>query len=261
MLTNIHYFLCINVMKKLISMMLVVASVIFAFSSCSEEEIFIPQEVEFALDYTFVESGSMTRATGEEVYSSFYNKYIKTKQLTPSTYSLTFTNKETGETAIINGRWDCKDAIRLMEGEYEVNGYSTPICNNAIPSDTVSLIFNQTLNLTKETNHITLTAAYKSFLLLFDKKNSSKIKYSTRLSWSGSPEGEVYSDDNIYWLFFNDVKYNHNNNQTSFYIKVYRLDGLVSAIYLENIPFEKGKYYYFNDMTNSFDIPKMESGN
>ena len=27
------------------------------------------------------------------------------------------------------------------------------------------------------------------------------------------------------------------------------------------LPIEIGKYYYFNDITNSFDIPKMESGN
>lgn len=248
-------------MKKFFSMMLAMAAVMGFFSCSNNEEIYTPQEVEFALDYTFAEIGSMTRATGEDVYSSFYDKYIKTKQLTPTTYSLTFTNKETGEVAIINGRWDRKDAIRLMEGEYEVNGYSRPISDYTIPSDTVSLVFNQTLNLTKETSQITLKAGYESFLLLFDKENSFKIEYSTRLSWSGSPEGEICSDDNIHWLFLSDVNYSTNNHKTSFYILVYRLDGHVSKIYLDNIPFEKGKYYYFNDMTNSFDIPKMELGN
>ena len=34
-----------------------------------------------------------------------------------------------------------------------------------------------------------------------------------------------------------------------------------SSINLDNVPFEKGKYYYFNDILNSFDIPPMESGN
>lgn len=46
-----------------------------------------------------------------------------------------------------------------------------------------------------------------------------------------------------------------------YYLVVTRNDGQKSNINLVDIPFEKGKYYYFNDMTNSFDIPKMESGN
>ena len=29
----------------------------------------------------------------------------------------------------------------------------------------------------------------------------------------------------------------------------------------DDIPFEKGKYYYFNDIDNSFNIPPMEEGN
>ena len=32
-------------------------------------------------------------------------------------------------------------------------------------------------------------------------------------------------------------------------------------IELDDIPFEKGKYYYFNDIDNSFNIPPMEEGN
>ena len=34
-----------------------------------------------------------------------------------------------------------------------------------------------------------------------------------------------------------------------------------SIIELDDIPFEKGKYYYFNDIDNSFNIPPMEEGN
>ena len=38
-------------------------------------------------------------------------------------------------------------------------------------------------------------------------------------------------------------------------------DGMKSTIYLQDIPFTIGKYYYFNNMTNSFDLPPMDSGN
>ena len=64
--------------------MLFVTSFI-CFTSCSndEDEFYTPQEVDLTLDYTFVESGSMTRATGESVYNEFYESHILTKELTP----------------------------------------------------------------------------------------------------------------------------------------------------------------------------------
>ena len=43
------------------------------------------------------------------------------------------------------------------------------------------------------------------------------------------------------------------------YISISR-DGKSSSIELDDMPFEKGKYYYFNDISNSFDIPPMEAG-
>lgn len=239
-------------------MMLVVASVVCVFSSCSEDEIYVPQEVAFTLDYTFAESGSMTRATGEEVYSSFYDKYIKTKQLTPTTYSLTFTNKATGLIAEINGRWDDKDGIRLPEGTYSVEGISHRIYRESLDvhseyvSDTTFLFFNEEVHITKDQNVLNLTAKYDSYLLIFDAETIRTIEYIGLKRWS------LTNHDNLATLFI--------NRQTDLaskddYINIQRTNGSIAKIYLKNIPFEKGKYYYFNDMTNSFDIPKMESGN
>lgn len=241
--------------------MLVVASVVCVFSSCSEEEIYVPQEVAFTLDYTFAESGSMTRATGEEVYSSFYDKYIKTKQLTPTTYSLTFTNKETGATATIEGFWKNKDAIRLMEGEYEVTGSSAPRIKTGSPSDTVYISFSETIHMTKDMTNLTLTAIYDSYLLLFDAQNISKCRFihdtnnnsQTYINKYLNNTGEVFN------LFIKD--FNYTTSTIRPFVELTRPDGMISKIYLNKFPFEKGKYYYFNDMTNSFDIPKMESGN
>ena len=240
-------------------MMLVVASMVFVFSSCSEEEIYVPQEVAFTLDYTFAESGSMTRATGEEVYSSFYDKYIKTKQLTPTTYSLTFTNKETGATATINGRWDKKDAIRLPEGTYNVNGVSIPKeLDFKEWSDSVYLTFDEVISLKKDDTHLSLTAKYDSYLLMFDAENTSNVACKNTGAISSTKKGVPY-DDKLYWIFLQ--KACRDNKSHSYYLVITRNDGQKSNIDLVDIPFEKGKYYYFNDMTNSFDIPKMESGN
>ena len=44
-------------------------------------------------------------------------------------------------------------------------------------------------------------------------------------------------------------------------ITINRNDGSPIDINICNLNFDLGKYYYFNDMTNSFDIPPMESGN
>lgn len=252
-----------NNMKRLFSLMLVVASVVCVFSSCSEEEIYVPQEVAFTLDYTFAESGSMTRATGEEVYSSFYDKYIKTKQLTPTTYSLTFTNKETGAKASINGRWDKKDAIRLTEGVYEVTGTSVPLYKTKAgePSDTVYLSFNETINIKKDMSSLVLQAQYNSYLLLFDAENTKDIYYQHYYNSSYANTNvkyTLYEAESVRSIFIRDLKYADSN---SHYIYLTRNDGQKTTITLDKFPFEKGKYYYFNDMTNSFDIPKMESGN
>lgn len=251
-------------MKRLFSMMLIMASMMCAFSSCSEDEIYVPQDVAFTLDYTFAESGSMTRATGEDVYSSFYDKYIKTKQLTPTTYSLTFTNKETGAKAIVKGRWDKKDAIRLTEGAYEVTGTSVPLYKTKAgePSDTVYLSFNETINITRDMSSLVLQAHYESYLLLFDAENIKDIYYEHDFNTSSSMVSSVvyrlYKTEFVRSMFIRDLKYIGDKPH---YIYLTRNDGHKTTITLDKFPFEKGKYYYFNDMTNSFDIPKMESGN
>ena len=244
-------------MKKMFSLMLLTS--VMCFTSCSnEEDVYIPQEVEFTLDYTFVESGSMARATGADVYNEFYEKYIKTKQLTPATYSLTFTNQETGATATINGMWDKKDGIRLPEGTYNVTGTSTPIEREYKEwSDSVYIVFNETVSIKKDDTQLTLSAIYDSFLLMLDTENTTNVY--CRCNGLTSSKEKLSQNDKQFWVFMQNT---YRNQKTFwYYLVVKRNNGEASNIKLLDIPFEKGKYYYFNDMTNSFDIPKMESGN
>lgn len=251
-------------MKKILSTMLIMTSLV-CFVSCSNdvEEIYIPQEVEFTLDYTFAESGSMTRATGEEIYSSFYDKYIKTKQLTPTTYSLTFTNVATGaKTTINNGVWKNKDAIRLMEGEYTVTGTSAPrpIESELLSyyiSDTVFISFDETVHISKDMTNINLTAKYDSYLLMFDKDNCNEAYYHVYTDGRTNRKN-LYETVNNYILYIHHFPIIGGNDN---FIWLIRNDNSQIKIELEKQPFENGKYYYFNDMSNSFDIPKMESGN
>ena len=244
-------------MKKIVGWMLLCA-IALGLSSCEEE--YVPQEVEFLIDYAFTESGSMTRATGSETYTYFYDKYIKSKQLTPKTYTLQFTNNDTKATATIRGNWERKDAIRLPEGNYTIEGVSQPIEKYEY-SDSVFLAFKQVVDLNKDDSNLVLNAMYDSFLLMFDAENTAEIELGTVISSSGSPEKQVVNDGKLYWLFLESVICSYDRKDYSYCLDITRKDGLRSYISLKNMPFEKGKYYYFNDMTNSFNIPLMEPGN
>lgn len=249
---------------KNLSMMLVFASIV-GFSSCSnEEDVYIPQEVELTLDYTFAESGSLSRATGADVYNDFYEKHIKTKELTPKTYYLEFKDVSNDATILsINGEWGTTSGIRLPEGEYNVVGYSRPCESYAeqptyLPSDTAYIVFNEKVSIVKDMTTLTLTAKYDSYLLLFDYGNISKIEINV------GPK-QLSNDGSCYWLFVkedswsnwdNGFQFNHNLGAD-----IIRNNGDNINVVFGRLPLEIGKYYYFNDMTNSFDIPKMESGN
>lgn len=64
--------------------LIAVTLVIAGCSNDKQEEIIeqtTPQEIIVTFDYYFWESGSMTKSTGNELYTTFYNKYIKTRHL------------------------------------------------------------------------------------------------------------------------------------------------------------------------------------
>lgn len=246
----------------LLSLMVQFTSLL-SLSSCSgsEDSSVMPQEVAFVVDYSFAQSGNMTRATGAEVYDAFYDKYIKTKQLTPKTFSLTFKHKESGAvTNITNGLWSNNDVIRLVEGEYEVTGTSAPLSESdhvlGNSSDTVYLKFNEVVNITKDMTKVNLTAIYDSYLLMFDNTNYKKACIKN-LNYNAK---DLIKTDSNYIVFIKRL-FDNNGSINENFIQLTRNDNSAISIELDKQPFEKGKYYYFNDMTNSFDIPKMESGN
>ena len=242
--------------------MLIMASIL-CFTSCSKEDDgYTPQEVDFSLDYTFVESGNMARASGTDVYNNFYEKYIKTKQLTPRTYYLEFFANEE-KILTINGQWGTNTGIRLPEGEYRVVGYSYPIETYAeqpqyLPSDTVYITFDENVNIIKDMTILTLNAKYDSYLLLFDKANKQKIELNIG-------QRMLNHDESCYWIFSKIKSWTNWDNGFSFthYFEadIFKSNGDCMNLIFGKLPLENNKYYYFNDMTNSFDIPQMESGN
>ncbi|CAG9922112.1 hypothetical protein [Bacteroides ovatus] len=238
---------------------LLTIAIVSAFSSCSEESSSeqTPTEVEVSLDFSFTESGSMTR-TGSTAYTDFYNKYIKTKQLTPKNFDLTFTNKETGATATIRGNWNKKHSFKLLTGEYEVTGISHPYTlYSGQCIDSLYLKFNENITITNNTESVNLTVIYDSFMTIFDKNDKSKIEFVRSSGYPSSNPTEIAlkNVDNVFYAFFNEEVL---GNVNSIYITRNKTNSIIK---LDDIPFEKGKYYYFNDIDNSFNIPPMEEGN
>lgn len=240
-------------MKKI----LLLAAVI-AVAACNKNQPQEPPvEVEFSLDYHFTESGSMTKS-GEEIYSDFYEKYVKTKQLAPKTFSLTFANKETGAVTKFVGSWDKKHTLRLLSGEYEVTGTSHPqMALKGFNVDSLYLCFDEVVHIGSETTGVNLTAQHDSWMLMFNKEGKNGVHLSDGNQYNYE-DADLKILDGIYYAFMNGLT-NPEYNESE--ITIDGAEGQSATIYLNRIPFEKGKYYYFNDTSNSFDIPPMESGN
>lgn len=265
-------------MKKLFSVMLLMTSVLGFFSCSNDDEIYKPQEVRMDLDYIFIESGSMSRATGEEIYNTFYDKYIKTKKLTPQNYVLTFTNTETNE-VILNKKstWNSKDGIVLPEGTYKVTGYShpseiqiEPVGNFQyhFPSDTVFLNFNEVVSITKDMSKLTLKANYDSYLLLFDIANVESVMLGddSGKAFTNKYSKSLAKDEDCHWIFMNGkgYTYTYQINKTFYYsFLITQPDSNNIKLFTSSETYENGKYYYYryNGMTNSFNVPQMEAGN
>ena len=188
---------------------IVATLIIVGCSNDKVEEIIAqtdPQEVTVTFDYSFWESGSMTKSTGNELYTTFYNKYIKTKTLTPRSYALTLKNLKTGESSYIRGYWNKKEGIKLMEGTYEVTGTSSPIYSSFLYQklDTVYLAFKENIAISSNTTSINLSAKYDSFMLMFDTDNTKSIDYGYGENISNNIA--LSKVDNIFYMFLDKLQ-------------------------------------------------------
>lgn len=238
-------------MKKLLS----IATALLTLSACSSsEEPQQPKEmVEFSLNYDFADKGDMARSAGSDAYATFYNNQIKTKKLTPQHFNLVFTDAN-GATYTLNSRWDLNTKFNLLEGEYTVTGTSNPVYQKTI--DTLSIKFDEKITISKENPNISLTAINNCYLLLFGADDITSVKQKAKFKDKPyTVDSELNKTDNLYYSF--------NRKNSSWYeygITISYSNGSTNVINLLKIPFEHGKYYYFNTFTNSFSVPAMEEG-
>lgn len=243
-------------MKKVFTMICALCAFVLCSCSSSGDEPAAPvekKEVTFVLSFE-LDGKSMSRATNDEVYESFYKDMIASKKLIPDNYELSFKNKETGASYDFKGKWSENDMITLLEGKYTVTG----ICHDKKTNhfqERVSLKFEEDVELKESSTKITLKAIYDSFLIFFNKSNIKSLEYCSNVeSKYMNPIEFTYKD--CFYLFSRSFKDTYH-----LYIQGKRTNGSSFIVYTYDVPFENGKYYFFNDATSSFDIPKMEAGN
>lgn len=222
------------------------------FMSCESDER-EPQEVEFTIDYSF-SSGSMSRATNDEIYTKFFNDHIKTKEITPKHYSISFTEAETNQKTEVEGTWEKKGLIKLLEGKYTVSGTSINKGNTSYVRDSVALSFEDVVDINSKTTNISIKAGYNCALVFFNTEDTKSVVYYS--SYYTTISETLASKDGYFYGFVKGF----TGNATS-YFELIRKNGKTIRIHTKGLNLENGKYYFFNDLTGGFDLEPMTPGN
>lgn len=230
------------------------AFLLVAILSCSKSKIEVVKEVNVTFSYALPSSsGSMVRSASSDVYDSFYESYVKTRQVLPDVYALTVSDEEGKVVATLSGKWSAKDFTRLGVGKYHISGESKGGINYSEWYTKAPLLFDEDIEITSTTTNIILSAKYNCFLLLFDATNKSRFEWSADGSASSGISGSIPQLGDIYYLFPQYFKSNGS-------IK-WEENGKENRIWMGGYEFKTGYYYYFDDMSGSFVIPKMDAGN
>ena len=237
--------------------MLIVGIVVMGLSSCTNDdtgEQLAPDEVRVYFVCTLdVSSGRlMARAKSHEtIFGEFYEK-IKTGELVAPSYELTMTEVNTGETYTFKGQWGSHTLVTMRTGTYRVVGTSTAEGENI--QDKCSFRFDEQIDIDMTTTAITLHANYDCFLLIFD---STEIQ--TLQNYNGETFTPFYAFGEYRYAFVKESLYNAEKHSEA-YIGGQYTSGVEFKVFTGNLNFEKGKYYVYNSVSNSFDIPPMDDG-
>ncbi len=238
-------------MRRLFALLSLLAAII---TGCNTKEP-LPEEpkmVQVVLNYALPESGSMTKATAAEVYDTIYETYIKTGELLPNPYSLTFKTMDGVEVARISGNWSDNKPVMIATGKYHVVGSSNGGVTYREQFTKAPLLFEEDIEIDENTASITLHAKYDCFLLIFDAEGKTYFKWSADGTSDSAVSGDAGKVGNWYYIFAKEFK-GSGSVQWNYGSKENR-------IWMSNFNFQKGYYYYYNDLSGSFEIPKMQPG-
>lgn len=251
-------------MKKKTTLLTAALAAVVLLASCGSESEDTPKANLAQVSFTYTLDTSMGSAmkapartarkagTNSSVFGEFYTK-IKSGDLVAETYDLTMTNLSTGEEYDFSGKWGSHKVTAIPTGRYKVAGTSTATGDNI--QEKCSIKFSQEVDVVAGSNDITLNADYDCFLLVFTDKNITGVK-----NYSGQNSRSLFTFGNYKYAFVNERLY-ASGYQTEAYIGGSFSDGTNFTIPTGTLAFEKGKYYVYNTLTNSFSIPEMEEGN
>jgi hypothetical protein len=245
----------------------------------------ITNKVSISLDYTFPSrSGDMAAKDGP-TYLDFYNQYISSKILTPRTYYIMFTSLTLHTGTGINGKWGNKVQAYIPPDRYEIDGYSQPT-KYQVWGDTCYLKFHDTIDITKTSTDVTLKALYDCSLILLDTTDvKNTILHADTTKWtypalfSNTVKKTMMKSGAFYNAFYSNGPANGDGYyKADLYLTVTsrRIDTTYSSvhgvqtIYVHNRTGEivlslytwtPGKYYYFSESDNNYNLSPMISGN
>lgn len=252
-------------MKKVNSTILMLAFLVAALSliACSNDDSDdkgmtpepIGDEVKVYFIYTLgTSNGSlMTRAikTNTEVFDEFYEK-IKTGELVAPSFDLTLTEINSGVVYSFKGNWNSHDLLTLRTGTYKIVGKSTAEGDNI--QERCSFTFDEQIDISITSDVITLHAKYDSSLLIL---NNEQIQ--TLQNHNGSVLTSFFTFNTYRYAFVNGLLYNVENKDKAYILGKYT-NNAEFKIFTGNLSFEKGKYYVYNNISCSFEVPPMEEG-
>lgn len=235
---------------------------IAVFASCQKPLPDIKEDIaSFTISYTLDKpSGSeMTKSSDAELWGKFYEK-IKSGEFVAPSYSLIFTEKETGAKYEFKGNWADRDVVTLKTGEYNVTGKSN--AEGRFIQERASISFDTDISISSTQGNIVLPASYNCFLLAFPKSDIKDLKnfvsFESNLGGKTSEAVDFYEFSDNYYAFSRKI-YDSTYPAES-YIKGVREDDTTFTIYTADIAFEKGKYYFYSGSSLLFSLPEMTPG-
>lgn len=230
------------------------------FQSCStsgEDEINGPSgEANFRIDYTLT-SGNM-KSIASEVYEKFYEDHIKTRKLTPDTYSIVFTHKGTGQKIEVKGLWSENKMVRMPEGTYTVTGTSADGTNTYV-CDKAVLSFSEEITVTADMESLIVKAQYASPLLFFSAESTKSVTYYAISYPSVEYQAETLPKvDGYHYAFmkaFGGVSLDYKSH-----FEIEKNSGTSTKMYTNSVKLDNGKYYFYDDVTGGFSLDPMTPG-
>lgn len=241
-------------MKTLILLSLTITLCI----SCTKEPMDIPStgNVKISIDYGFPSSGNIT-TKGTSVYLDFYTKYIASKILTPRTYTLLFEGINNHLTTAVSGKWANKDLIALPPDRYAIQGNSYPTQYD-LCGDTCYLEFHDTINITQASTNIMLKAQYVCSLILLDTLNVKSTEFGGVMT-GFTYKKTMLKTEGFYSSFITakHIDTSHHSNNVDLDLVVTERNNKVVTILLWTYLWEDGKYYYFGNTDNGYNLSPM----